>query len=926
MYPTISSQTYQTGGQLSIDLHGSSVKEAKTSLQETFNTAEEQGLSQVTLITGLGKHSKNNYSVLFNKTVPEFLEQPEIKARISQVKLDHRGAYEVVFKNEEQLEKIEMLKKSWGPFAFPAKDFERVKQKAEKGSADDQFNLSIRYLQGYGTEINVEEAEHWMISAANNGHHYANTQLGLMYDLGYGVKQNYRKALKWHEKGAKQNEPYSLLILGCYYWLGKIVVRDDLKAVGYLSRAAKLNEHSAGCNLGVILLRGTETVASDPLQAKELFKSAAKASFVWGQVLLAKQYFFGWGIPQNNLKAHKWFLIASGQNDLIAQYYLGRMYNEGRGVPIDHKLAFKWFQKSAAQGDKDAKTAVARFLIEGISVPQNIQQGIADLEDLAEKGHPQSAGILGCYYLGGIKEKLEKNVPLAIKYLSQAAEGGNVSSLKLLASLHFKGEIEGADPKIGESFLRKASKKKDPEAHFMLAMQLLKRRGTERSEIVQLLEQSAEQNYGPAEYFLGLFYLDGGLVEVDESRGLPLLIRAAKQGIAMAQFTLGEYLITKESEKEKLQAVGYFVSAAKRGHAEAMICLACCYRDGIGLVPNQKSYLKWLNKAEVAGASYAFYEKGRLCQLENRDSEAFHYFLKAAQKGCLEGKKNLFKCYLKGYGTQPNVAEGLKWLKEVFEEEPTPFAEHLLGCIYADPTKGHYNLKEAIHWLSLAIIHGHEQSVGNLKELYKYPKAQKAVFQALTECAQNSPLSLLCVIQLSLKKDLEIEESLLQKVMESNDPYLQFITIPQFLKLNRPSEAKMLLDRCSQEAYKKTKEDPNFAYQIGNFYSYINETTSAMNWFSKASDKNHRKATIELSRLLFRKTETDPTFYKKAFEKGLEAANFGDSLIQYTIACIYTEGMWGIEQNHQEAARWARKAAESGDADAQILLDMLQAI
>jgi DNA-nicking Smr family endonuclease len=90
-FPSLSSQMYETGGQLSIDLHGSSVREAKVSLQETFETAKEKGLSGITVITGVGKHSKNNYSLLFNRTVPEFLEQPEIKAQISQVKRDRGG-------------------------------------------------------------------------------------------------------------------------------------------------------------------------------------------------------------------------------------------------------------------------------------------------------------------------------------------------------------------------------------------------------------------------------------------------------------------------------------------------------------------------------------------------------------------------------------------------------------------------------------------------------------------------------------------------------------------------------------------------------------------------------------------------------------------------------------------------------------------
>jgi DNA-nicking Smr family endonuclease len=120
---------YQPGGQLSVDLHGSSVREAKVSLQETFDAAKEKGLYNVTFITGVGKHSKNNYSVLFNKTVPEFLKQPEIKAQISQVKRDRGGAYEIVFQNQDVSEKIKRLKEIFVPIIYPDQDFEQIKQR-----------------------------------------------------------------------------------------------------------------------------------------------------------------------------------------------------------------------------------------------------------------------------------------------------------------------------------------------------------------------------------------------------------------------------------------------------------------------------------------------------------------------------------------------------------------------------------------------------------------------------------------------------------------------------------------------------------------------------------------------------------------------------------------------------------------------------
>ena len=44
---------------------------------------------------------------------------------------------------------------------------------------------------------NYKEATKWYKKAANQGHAYAQTNLGTLYANGQGVRQNYKKAAKW---------------------------------------------------------------------------------------------------------------------------------------------------------------------------------------------------------------------------------------------------------------------------------------------------------------------------------------------------------------------------------------------------------------------------------------------------------------------------------------------------------------------------------------------------------------------------------------------------------------------------------------------------------------------------------------------------------------------------------------------------------
>lgn len=574
-----------TNGQCSFDLHGSSVQDAKKTLDRIMKTAEEHQLAQVTVITGVGKHSKNNYSVLFRKTVPAYFEQPEIASKIIKVKKDHRGAYEIIFKEDNQ---IKIIKKRLSSFLQPAAEFASIKQK-ETQSAEDQFNLSIFYLQGIGTPTDIKESERLMNLAAKNGSTPAKTQLGLMYDSGFMFKQNNKKALKWHIRAAQANDPLALFNLGSYYWMGKIVVRDDLKAVEYLSRAADLGEISAIYNLAQILLQGSTVIPQDGPRAKKLFKQGAKVD-PGSQLMLGKQHLFGWGIPKNNQKAHKNFLKALP--DPIAQYYLGRIYSEGLNGAPNPQLAYYWFSLAAEQGDKEARGTVAMAMIKGKVLPLNVQKGLQELESLAKDGDAQSAEELAIYFLYGLKNKIKKDFQRALPYLKQAALENRPEALRELATLHLNNRIEDSNPSEGERYLRKAAQAKDPAALFQLGLLLS---DTRPEEAFNAYKEAADLQFGPAECMLGLIYLD----EAKQDLGLTFLTRAAKQGLALAQCFLGEELSKSEVKEEQSRAVSFFASAAAKGHKDAYRYLALCYFYGRGIARNISNALHWFNKCDA---------------------------------------------------------------------------------------------------------------------------------------------------------------------------------------------------------------------------------------------------------------------------------------------------------------------------------------
>jgi TPR repeat protein len=123
-----------------------------------------------------------------------------------------------------------------------------------------------------------------------------------------------------------------------------------------------------------------------------------------------------------------------------------------------------------------------------------------------------------------------------------------------------------------------------------------------------------------------------------EGRGVPpsneeearWLERAAKQGLAPAQFRLGGlYEKGIGVKKDLLRARDLYLAAARKGNAKAMHNLAVLYAGGVSGTPDYNSVAFW--------------------------------FRKAADHGVKDSQFNLAVLYARGIGVEQNYAESYKW-------------------------------------------------------------------------------------------------------------------------------------------------------------------------------------------------------------------------------------------------------------------------
>ncbi len=159
-------------------------------------------------------------------------------------------------------------------------DFAQMKEQAEKGDAEAQFNL------------------------------------GKMYSDGDGIQSNFQEAKKWMRKAAEQGEPKAEYVLGI-----TLVAEASPEAIKWFRKAADQGNALAQCALGKIYFSGS-VAAQDYSESAKWFIKAANSGLADAQFCVGLLYFNGYGVTQDYVESHKWCNLASAQGNKDAKKML----------------------------------------------------------------------------------------------------------------------------------------------------------------------------------------------------------------------------------------------------------------------------------------------------------------------------------------------------------------------------------------------------------------------------------------------------------------------------------------------------------------------------------------------------------------------------------------------------------------------------
>ncbi|OSI12872.1 tetratricopeptide repeat protein [Neisseria canis] len=246
-------------------------------------------------------------------------------------------------------------------------EINQLKQLAEQGDVEAQFNLGTCYRKGLGVEQSDNKAAEWYGKAAEQGHVEAQFNLGGLYHQGLGVEQSDSKAAEWYGKAAEQDDAQAQFNLGVCYDQGLGVEQNDSKAAEWYGKAAEQDDAQAQFNLGVYYHQGLGVEQSDS-KAAEWYGKAAEQGHAKAQFNLGTCYRKGLGVEQSDSKATEWYEKAAEQGDVKAQFNLGVYYHQGLGVEQSDSKAAEWYRKAAEQNNTSVNNAFELMIRKDITM------------------------------------------------------------------------------------------------------------------------------------------------------------------------------------------------------------------------------------------------------------------------------------------------------------------------------------------------------------------------------------------------------------------------------------------------------------------------------------------------------------------------------------------------------------------------------
>lgn len=199
------------------------------------------------------------------------------------------------------------------------------------------------------------------------------------------------------------------------------------------------------------------------------------------------------------------------------------------------------------------------------------------------------------------------------------------------------------------------------------------------------------------------------------------LLKAAERGDVSAEIFIGKcYLKGNFVDESVEQAYHWFEKAAKQDDPEAQYCAAFC----AGRLGNFQDWFAWLAKSAENDYNPAKVELA-VCIQNEYPVKAFNYVYSAATQKYEPAYLVLAECYLRGFGTTPDIERAYEYSYKALRTEKDK-AKAMLYIAYCFDKKKDYSA--AFTWYEKAVKADLPQAYNDISYMYAMGKGTKKDF------------------------------------------------------------------------------------------------------------------------------------------------------------------------------------------------------
>lgn len=146
---------------------------------------------------------------------------------------------------------------------------ESIETQAERGDADAQFHLGLRFANGQGPGLNYAQAARWYRKAAEQSHALAQFNLGVMYAEGQGMPSDKAQAELWIDRAAHLGDAAAQYRLGIAHQRASLerfavnASESRIEAYKWLQLADDKGYRDSDMARGLVVLRMTREEVTD---------------------------------------------------------------------------------------------------------------------------------------------------------------------------------------------------------------------------------------------------------------------------------------------------------------------------------------------------------------------------------------------------------------------------------------------------------------------------------------------------------------------------------------------------------------------------------------------------------------------------------------------------------------------------------------